>query len=452
MNIKLQNRGKKLFIAILLIALCLALSACDILLPNSFGNTSGMSAYEIAVKNGYTGSEAQWLESLRGTDGADGADAAELSINEIYSSYLLNGGTLTFDEFLKEYLSGTETLSSEYAASKALRSAVSVFSTFGSSSSGGAGVIISMNKQAGTAYVVTNYHVVYNPSYTSNGGIGTSSVYIYGREYSNYAISAVFVGGSMASDVAILRITDPYLINNQFLTAAEIYDSDSIHAGQTVFAVGNPKGEGISVTRGVVSVVSENINMQALNNTSTQEAHRVIRVDAPINSGNSGGGLFDSAGRLIGIVNAKSVETNVDNIGYAVPSTVAIGIAQNIIDNNGTGKKLLVGITTTVSDTFPEYDPVSGLTAIKQSVYITSIDPASPASGSGLAVNDIILAASLRRGASILESKAVNQSYSLTEFMYKALSGDVLILKVLRGQSTLDIEVTLSSSNYTLIR
>ena len=64
----------------------------------------------------------------------------------------------------------------------------------------------------------------------------------------------------------------------------------------------------------------------------TEVSFRVMRVDAPVNSGNSGGGLFDGQGKLIGIVNAKIVDEGVENIGYAIPSNVAVSIANNIID------------------------------------------------------------------------------------------------------------------------
>ena len=96
--------------------------------------------------------------------------------------------------------------------------------------------------------------------------------------------------------------------------------------GSSAIAIGNAQGLGISSTSGVVSVDSEYITMTAADG-KTAVAFRVMRVDTAINSGNSGGGMYDDNGNLIGIVNAKIVYDGVENIGYAIPSNGAVSVA-----------------------------------------------------------------------------------------------------------------------------
>jgi serine protease Do len=98
----------------------------------------------------------------------------------------------------------------------------------------------------------------------------------------------------------------------------------------TVIAIGNAEGEGFSATKGVVSVNSEQLTLDGPDQR-TDITVRVIRIDAAINKGNSGGGLFDEQGRLIGIVNAKKTGDKVDNIAYAIPINLAKALADNVI-------------------------------------------------------------------------------------------------------------------------
>ena len=160
--------------------------------------------------------------------------------------------------------------------------------------------------------------------------------------------------------------------------AAEIGVSNEQAIGEKVFAIGNPKGLGISVTEGILSLDSEyiDVDMDVPSGTFPQTIaskpypYRVMRTDAAINSGNSGGGLFNSEGKLIGIINAKAV-TNIkydehnkpyidekDGMGYALPITQVKYVMENILANNQannalySGKilKAKFGITTTVTD------------------------------------------------------------------------------------------------------
>ena len=101
--------------------------------------------------------------------------------------------------------------------------------------------------------------------------------------------------------------------------------SDTVQAGQEVIAIGNPLGElGGSVTKGVVSAVQREITVDSQTMT-------LIQIDASVNPGNSGGGLFNMYGALIGIVNAKSIAEDVEGIGFAIPIDTAYGVAEDLM-------------------------------------------------------------------------------------------------------------------------
>ena len=113
-------------------------------------------------------------------------------------------------------------------------------------------------------------------------------------------------------------------------TAVEFADSSAIYAGQTSIAIGNPEAEGISVTCGIVSVDSEYIEMTAVDNR-TKISLRVIRTDTAVNSGNSGGGLFELNGELVGVVNAKSSGDDIEGLAFAIPANTVKEITQELI-------------------------------------------------------------------------------------------------------------------------
>ncbi|MGN1097026.1 MAG: hypothetical protein ACI4QU_04225, partial [Christensenellales bacterium] len=214
-------------LTIILISLSLfALAACD-------SGSAGLSAYEIAVKNGFTGTETEWLESLKGTDGKDGKDGingingadgsdgvnAISSLSEIYDQAVAAGYSGTYLEFLSEYFAEQNAVSVEAAANKAMRSAVSIYATFeyttnvmGSTvtktgTSSGAGIIYKLNKTNGDAIILTNYHVVYYSTATTENHISDDiAVYLYGSEISDYKIEATYIGGSLNYDIAVLKV------------------------------------------------------------------------------------------------------------------------------------------------------------------------------------------------------------------------------------------------------
>ena len=202
-------------------------------------------------------------------------------------------------------------------------SVVSVYCTFTDpitsatvASSAGSGVIYSIDKATGDALIITNYHVVYDADAANIAD--KIQVFVYGSPLSGQAITATFVGGSMKEDIAVLRVKGSTIMKESIAKAAVLANSDAIHPGDTAIAIGNPQGKGISATYGKVNVVTETLETTACDDV-TEISLRVIRIDTAVNGGNSGGGIFDSQGRLIGIVSAKSIVENIENVGFALP-------------------------------------------------------------------------------------------------------------------------------------
>ncbi len=419
-------------IAVLSLLLCAAtVSGCQATSSN------GKSAYEIAVDHGFIGTEEEWLESLKA--GSSSSTEKEIIIN-------------------------TQTASgAEYAANKGLRSAVSIYTHFqktvsyggffgrpGSSStydyySAGSGVIYKLDKSSGSAYIITNYHVVYDVnSNTSNKISNDINVYLYGMEENKYAISAEYIGGSMTYDIAVLRVKNNDILKNADIEEPEITDSDDITVGQYAIAVGNPEALGLSATFGIVSVNSEYITMTAPDN-ATSVTLRVVRIDTAVNGGNSGGGLYNSNGQLIGIVNAKIVNEEVENISYAIPSNVAVSIADNIIyycddNSNESVQRAIIGISVGTSYSKAVLDTETGLMRIVETVTVSGISDNSLASGV-FEQNDIIRSVTLNG-----TTKEVTRKHMVIDIMLKARVGDTVQFTVIRNGSEKNISITVTEN------
>ncbi|MDR2091554.1 MAG: S1C family serine protease [Clostridiales bacterium] len=481
----MTKKSVKIILIGLILVMCVGLTACfpfqtgksayEIAVENGFVGTEsdwlesltrGKSAYEIAVENGFAGSESDWLASLKGSAGKDGADAPDETIEDIYDAYKNKGGELSFEEFLKEFLTGygeTGGGGAAYAASAALRSTVVIHSYFGAEGSAGAGVIFSLDRVSGTAYIVTNYHVIYDGTKTPS----KIEVILYGREnYFKpggaplYGMTASLIGGSAENDIAVLLVADNDLLKSEFVTAAAVADSDGIYPGDTVLAVGNPSDKGLSVTAGIVSQDSQIVNMDKLDGTSGTMQMRLIRIDAPVNSGNSGGGLFNADGELIGIVNGKMVSvieedngdltpTNIENIAYAIPSNAAVAVAENIRNaNNGKGSKVVIGITITAREGAAVYDPDTQRTNLIQKVVIESTVFGSLAHGK-LQANDEILSVKILDAANNAKAeKTITRSHQLKDMLLNVRVGDKIVVSVKRGNNTLDVTMNAAAGAF----
>lgn len=445
---------KKYFKYILLV---LFIVPIVVLCSSCFG---GDSAYDIAVKNGFTGTETEWLESLNGTNGINGKDGQDVTITDIYNTMVENGYDKTLEEFIAEYLTiPAKTQDLEIATNKALKNSVSIFCNVQynsytdeySFSSGGSGVIYKLDKASGTAYIITNYHVVCQSA--SDFSIYSDiNVMLYGDEYIEDKISAKYIGGSLTYDIAVLKIENSSILKNSIVEPVNVRDSNSIIVGETTIVVGNAEGEGISATRGIVSVDSEYItySMGTTIYQSTDIDSRVIRTDTTINSGNSGGGFFDGDGNLIGIINAKTVEDGVEGLGYAIPSNVATRIADKILAQcNGSTKTTIslckLGIFTTVNSSKAVWNNESQTISIVEQIKITDVSSDS-VSYSKFYVGDII-------NSLVIDSTTyeITRGFMISDLLLLCDAGDTITVNVTRNNAPTQVKITFTQSKLVAV-
>lgn len=312
----------------------------------------------------------------------------------------------------------------------------------------GSGVIFKMDKTQGDAYVITNYHVVYyNQSNTENGISNNIKIYLYGQESEDYAIDATYVGGSMNYDLAVLKIDGSRILAQSNAMAVSFADSDEVAVLDRAVAIGNPEALGISATLGHVNVQSEYITMEGADG-ATDIQIRVMRMDTPVNSGNSGGGLFNSKGELIGVVNAKL--NNTDNLGYAIPSNFVKSVAENILYYcDGTKQenvyRCYLGITVSASKLYTVYDSESGVVHKREEVSVVKVE------NDGLA-NGVVRNGDIVNSITIDGTKHdVDKMYIVTDSMLDARVGSTVIVNVTRDGKTMDLTIVITEDALTKV-
>ena len=231
------------------------------------------------------------------------------------------------------------------------------------------------------------------------------------------------------------------------MRAVEISDSDNVTVGDNAIAIGNAQGYGISASFGIVSVDSEYITMTAADG-KTSVSFRVMRIDTAVNSGNSGGGLYDDKGNLIGIVNAKIVEDGVENIGYAIPSNVVVSIAENIIDycyerDTQRVQRALLGIKVSTSNSKAVYDSQTGRFEIKETVSVSEVNANSLSDGV-LKIGDVLQSVVLRE-----EITEITRQHHVIDMMLDVRVGDIVTFNILRDGEEKSVSITITEKCLT---
>lgn len=269
----------------------------------------------------------------------------------------------------------------------------------------GSGVIISAD-----GYIITNNHVVEDAN--------SISVTLYdGKTY-----TAELVGTDAKTDIAVIRI------NAGNLQPATVGDSSKIAAGDTAVVIGNPLGTlGGSVTSGIISATSREIVIG-------NESMELIQTNATINSGNSGGGLFDGNGNLIGIVNAKDSGTTssgaiIEGIGFAIPINTAMNVASELIEHGYVTSRPTIGVYL--------QELTNDTQNYKAGLYITDVITGSGAEAAGLQPYDRITA---------IDGQAVSTYTDLSKYLREKAIGDVITLTIIRENQEMTFNVTLSGS------
>lgn len=270
------------------------------------------------------------------------------------------------------------------------------------SAASGSGFILTTD-----GYILTNFHVIESSS--------SISVTLYdGTSY-----DAVLVGYDESNDIAVLKI------DASDLSPVVLGDSDNLNVGDDVIAIGNPLGElTFSLTAGAVSALDREITL------SSGVMMNLIQTDCAINSGNSGGALFNLYGEVIGITNAKysssGTEASIDNIGFAIPINHIRSIVDSIIEKGYISKPYIGVSVGDVSEETMGYGLPAGA-AVK------SVVEDSPAEKAGIKVNDIITA---------VNGNEITGRSELSETISSCAVGDKLTLTVYRQGETLSIDVT----------
>ena len=276
-------------------------------------------------------------------------------------------------------------------------------------SGAGSGVIISSD-----GYILTCAHVV--------SGASQITVTIGDTDY-----TATVVGEDDTSDVAVLKI------DATGLTPATVGDSDSLSVGDSVLAVGNPLGElGGTVTSGIVSALNRSVTIQGTSSTNTMS---LIQMDASVSPGNSGGGLFNMNGELIGLVNAKSSSSDAEGLGFAIPINDAIQVAQDLLENGYVSGRPYMGITyIAVTDA----QTAAQLNVNAYGVYVVDVVQGGPADKAGLKAGDRIVS---------IDGNEIAQKDDLGTLMQQHTAGDTLSITVARDGQMQTVSLTLGEKN-----
>lgn len=280
-----------------------------------------------------------------------------------------------------------------------------------SASATGSGIIISDD-----GYILTNNHIVSTNSSDyyyeiSEANKVTVTLYNDKTEY-----DATIIGKDEKTDLAVLKI------NKTGLTKAEFADSDSLKVGEFAMAVGNPLGMNSSITCGVISALNREIT------DNNGKVYNVIQTDAAINSGNSGGALVNSEGKVIGINTLKFFGNGIEGMGFAIPINSTEDITKQLIKYNKV-KRPFIGINGVDIDkeTAEKYGLVIG-------VYIKKVEDFSAAEKAGLQTGDIIIEA---------DGKKITNMDELNTIKNNKKIGDELTLKINKNGNEKEVKLTI---------
>ena len=368
-----------------------ARSAVALVLAAAMGFAGGF----VGAKFGGSGKVV--IQQVAPSSTADSASGSDSSITAASSS----GSSLTTEQVADLVSPSVVVITTEQVV-------YSQWSWYGQNqveSGAGSGVIISSD-----GYILTCAHVV--------DGASNITVTINDKDY-----TATLVGEDTTSDIAVIKI------DADGLTPATVGDSDSLKVGQNVMAVGNPLGElGGTVTGGMISALNRSVTIQGSSSVNTMS---LIQMDASVSPGNSGGGLFNMNGELVGIVNAKSSSSDAEGLGFAIPINDAIKVAQELLENGYVTGRPYLGITyLAVTDA----QTASQLGVNAYGVYVVEVVKGGPAEKAGLQAGDRIVS---------VDGTEIASKDDLGTLMQKHAAGDTLSITIAREGQMQTVNVTL---------
>ena len=275
------------------------------------------------------------------------------------------------------------------------------------SAASGSGFILTAD-----GYIVTNYHVIQN----------ANSVTV--STYGGASYNAKIVGYDESNDLAVLKI------EATGLSPVVLGSSEKLNVGDTVLAIGNPLGElTFSLTTGVVSALNREVTF------SGGTVMDLLQTDCAINSGNSGGALFNLYGEVVGITNAKysgssSSGASIDNIAFAIPIDSVRAIVESIIEK-GYYAKPVIGVSVT------DVDENSRQLGIPAGAWVKEVTAGGAAEAAGIQANDVITA---------INGTEISGVSDLKRILAKASAGDELSLVIWRKNQSLTLTVVVSEA------
>lgn len=267
----------------------------------------------------------------------------------------------------------------------------------------GSGVIISAD-----GYIVTNSHVI-------NGANKITITLKNGDSF-----SANVVGQDSKEDVALLKI------DTSGLTPVVFGDSSSLQVGQTAVAIGNPLGQlGGTVTDGIISALDRDITIEG-------ETMKLLQTNAAINPGNSGGGLFDSQGHLIGLVVSKTAGSDIEGLGFAIPSNTVKKVVEELSEYGYVRGRVALQMSLVDVNSAPK----AMMYQVSQlGVYVSKIESGSNAESAGFKSGDLIKS---------INSKEVSSSEDVNSVLSSCSVGDTIQVNVYRNGQTVTLNWTLA--------
>ncbi len=344
----------------------------------------------VALVAGIAGGGAGWFAASGALRASDSVQSAAQMADQgvVQLSSLLGGADTNVDDIDESAANGTITEIADKTGDAVVEITVEAIVNqpmMGQaiSEGRGSGVIFSND-----GYIITNNHVV-------EGAQNIKVMLKNGNEY-----TAQLIGTDAKTDLAVVKIEE------EGLPTVEFGDSDSLQVGELAVAIGNPLGKlGGTVTSGIVSATARNINISG-------EEMTLIQTSAAVNPGNSGGGLFDKEGRLIGVVNAKLTGSEIEGLAFAIPANTVKEIISDIIQNGYVTGRPELGIEVV--------DVQDSATARSYGLGETGVYVARSYEEQGLAAGDRIAAidgteiSSLSQMSEMLEAHSVGEAVKLT--------------------------------------
>lgn len=453
----------------ILLAAVLAVVLAAALAFAGCGSTTPVVTGVYATDNGYI------VYYSDGTMSTLAGGGSEITIDELYERYKEEYGDISYEEFLQKYLTVDVGADNASVINGLLRSSVVVYSEFtvsdtrfgqvsrGIEVSEGSGVIYRIDDDY--TYIITNYHVVYNAAANTDNGDSNIAralhCYLYGSEggysftkrydaqgypiveYGSGALACEYVGGSATADLVLLRVKTEELrrIN---AGAVAVQFAEDYRVGKTAIVIGNAEGLGTSVTEGIVSVDRENVSLSDVDGVT--RTYQLMRVDAAAYGGNSGGGVFDAEGKLIGILNSGSREAQ--NINFAIPVETVAGVTENIYyyatdgDDSTEGVyKVTLGVTVQYDNSRYEYDASTGYGSIRETITVQGVTGGSLADEMGLQSGDVLQSITIDG-----KTYSIDRQYDLSDALYRLQPGESCSLTYLRDGKVCESSTVLAEA------